>query len=82
MSDTSLAFDRDRKARWYASAGVGECWIVDLLHDEVLVMRNPGASGYEDVRAARAGKQVDMEALHGVTLDVAEILDRPPARSE
>jgi Uma2 family endonuclease len=74
VSDSSLAFDRDLKARRYASVGVLECWIVDLIHEEVLVMRRPATSGYRDVRAARVGDRIGPEALDGLDLEVAEIL--------
>jgi Uma2 family endonuclease len=74
VSDTTLAFDRDVKAPLYAASGVRECWIVDLAGDRVLVMRAPAGGGYTDVRAAQRGDHVDMEALAGVVLDVAEIL--------
>ena len=74
VSDTTLAYDRDRKAIYYANTGVRECWIVDLAGDQVLVLRAPGAAGYGDVCARHRGEQVDVEALAGVELAVADIL--------
>jgi Uma2 family endonuclease len=74
VSDTTLPYDRDRKAPYYAGAGVRECWIVDLAGDQVLVMRAPRAAGYGDIRARHRGEQIDVEALAGVKLEVADIL--------
>jgi Uma2 family endonuclease len=79
VSDTTLAFDRDRKAPYYANAGIRECWIVDLTGDQILVMRAPDDGGYRDVRALRRGQRVDIEALPSVVLEVANILDPPSA---
>lgn len=74
VSDTTLAFDRDRKAPYYARSGVLECWIVDLAGDEIVVMRSPGVGGYGDVRPFGRGDQVEVEALPDVAIDVADIL--------
>jgi Uma2 family endonuclease len=41
VSDTTLWFDRTRKSRAYARAGVAEYWIVDLVHRQLEVYRNP-----------------------------------------
>ena len=41
MSDTTLWFDRNRKARTYARAGIEEYWVVDLVHRQLEVYRQP-----------------------------------------
>jgi Uma2 family endonuclease len=81
VADTSLAFDRDTKARYYGRAGVPECWIVDLAGDQILVMRSPGAAGFTDVRQASRGEQLGVPALPGVVIDVAAVLG-PSASAE
>ena len=48
VSDSSLDFDRRRKARVYAHAGIPEYWIVNLIDRLVEVYRDPRADvGYE-----------------------------------
>jgi Uma2 family endonuclease len=74
VSETTLAYDRDRKAPYYAGAGVRECWIVDLTSDSILVCRAPGRAGYEDVQTVGRGDVLSVPGVDGLTLDVAAIL--------
>lgn len=41
VSDSSLRFDRTVKLELYAATGIPEVWVVDLLHRQVLVWRDP-----------------------------------------
>jgi len=41
ISDTTLAYDRGRKASLYARAKVADYWIVNLIHGRLEVRRNP-----------------------------------------
>ena len=41
VSDTTLRFDRQRKAAVYAKAGIADYWIVNLVDRQVEVYRNP-----------------------------------------
>jgi Uma2 family endonuclease len=77
VSETTLAYDRDRKAPYYAGAGVRECWIVDLTSDTILVCRVPGRGGYEDVQMVRPGDVLAVPGLKGVTVDVSEVFGAP-----
>lgn len=43
VSNTSLACDRDEKASLYASSGVPEYWIINLVDTQVEVHRDPVA---------------------------------------
>jgi Uma2 family endonuclease len=74
VADTTLAYDRDRKAPYYAAAGVRECWIVDIEGDQILVMRSPTDRGYADVSTLGRGDSVGVEALSDVSLAVTDIL--------
>jgi Uma2 family endonuclease len=74
VADTTLASDRDTKARHYTASGVPEVWIVDLDGDQILVMRQATEAGYAEIRALGRGDAVDVEALAGLALDVADIL--------
>jgi Uma2 family endonuclease len=78
VSDTTLAYDRDRKAPYYAVSGVPEFWIVDLERDQILVMRQPTGARYAEFSTHRRGDRVDVGALAGVALDVADVLGAQP----
>jgi Uma2 family endonuclease len=74
VSDSTLAFDRERKAATYARAGVPEYWIVDLTGDRVLVMRSPVVAAYRNVSQAGRGERLGMQALPGIEVDMDEVL--------
>ncbi|HUF85361.1 MAG TPA: Uma2 family endonuclease [Acidimicrobiia bacterium] len=71
VADTSGAWDREVKARLYARAGVPEMWVVDLDAEVVDVLRDPGPSGYAEMR--RAGRGERLEAA-GTVVEVDELL--------
>lgn len=75
VADSSLAWDRDRKAPRYAAAGIPSCWIVDLSAGEVLVLSGAGPSGYRDLHHALRGETLDVPGLSGVTIRVDDVLD-------
>jgi Uma2 family endonuclease len=74
VSETTLAYDRDRKAPYYAGAGIRECWIVDLTSNTILVGRAPCPAGYEDVQTVRRGDVLAVPGLDGVSVDVSDVL--------
>ena len=81
VSETSLAFDRGRKADLYARAGVPEYWIVDVKGATVEVRQDPGPAGYGSTRIARGGDPLTPLALAGqapAPLRAADILPRGP----
>lgn len=77
VSDTTLAFDRERKAAAYARAAVREYWIVDLTGDQMLVMREPSPAGYRHIRRLGRGDQVGVEALPDTLIEVSQVLGPP-----
>lgn len=74
VMDTSVEYDRRRKAPLYARAGVAEVWLVDIPADLVGVRREPGATGYGDVRTCRRGEALTPLAFPDVTLRVDDVL--------
>ena len=53
VADSSVGFDRGRKAPLYALAGIPEYWLVDVGGGYVEVYRQPTDGGYRDVRTLR-----------------------------
>jgi Uma2 family endonuclease len=80
VADSSLRFDRGRKARLYAAAGVPELWIANLRKEILEVYREPGPHGYSRVSTLRRGDPVAVAAFPDVVFDVADLLGPKPAR--
>lgn len=47
VADTTLNFDRKRKAVSYARAGIADYWVIDVKGEQVFVFREPGAKTYQ-----------------------------------
>jgi Uma2 family endonuclease len=82
IADSSLPQDRLTKARVYAAAAVAavpEYWIVNLRDDTVEVHRAPDAPSraYRERRIARRGERLDLAALPGAGVAVADLLPPP-----
>jgi Uma2 family endonuclease len=75
VSDTTLQKDR-AKAAVYASAGIGEYWIVNLNARTVELCSSPDGDRYAEVRTLRAGDTLRPAALVDVAIAVAEILPK------
>jgi Uma2 family endonuclease len=75
VSDTTLKKDR-RKAAMYASAGIGEYWIVNLGARTVELYVSPDHDRYAEVRTLRAGETLRPAALVDIAIAVAEILPK------
>jgi Uma2 family endonuclease len=78
VADSTLGADRLTKSRIYAAAGVPEYWIVNLRDFVVEVMRDPDPANavYRGVRVARDGDTLELAALPGARVAVAELLPK------
>jgi Uma2 family endonuclease len=74
ISDSTLKRDRI-KTGLYASAGIVECWIVNLGARAIEVYSSPDGDRYAEVRTLRPG-DVLRPAQLGLELAVAEILPK------
>lgn len=79
VASSSLPQDRLTKARIYAAADVPEYWIVNLRDGIVEVYRGPDAPSraYRERREVRRGQRIDLAALPGASVAVADILPPP-----
>lgn len=74
VSQTSLRKDRSLKADLYATAGIPEYWVVNLV-DRVLEVRDRPINGaYSRLVTLRAGDRVTLVAFPDVSFDVSAIL--------
>lgn len=81
VSDTSLVYDRGRKANLYAAFGIEDYWIINLVHRRVEVHRRPVrddtepfAHRYDDVTVFKSGDSIVPLAARGKKVAVADLL--------
>jgi Uma2 family endonuclease len=81
ISDSTLYFDTTTKAELYATAGVPEYWVVDLVHNRLLVYRDPeplpaglGATAYRTHLAFAPEQTVAPLAAPSASVKVADLL--------
>jgi Uma2 family endonuclease len=71
VAESSLNFDRGEKADLYASAGVKDYWIVNLVKKRVEVHREPRDGRYQNVESFSSGAEVRPLAFPELALPVA-----------
>jgi Uma2 family endonuclease len=74
VADSTLTFDRKTKVPLYARAGIREYWIVDLIHAEIMVHRDPERSRYRSMRAFKHGEVIAPLAFPDVSIAVTDVL--------
>jgi Uma2 family endonuclease len=74
VMDTSVEYNRRRKAPLYARAGVRELWLADIPAGVVDVLREPSADGYRDARTHRRDETLTLLAFPDVALRVDDVL--------
>jgi Uma2 family endonuclease len=77
VSDSTLAYDRTRKASLYARAGITDYWIVNLVNNQLEVRRDPRpdpSQPYGSVTTLVPPAVVNPLAAPQVSLAVADLL--------
>jgi Uma2 family endonuclease len=74
VAESSLTYDHKTKVPLYAKAGIQEYWIVDLIHREIVVHRDPSRSRYRSVQQIKPGDTIAPLAFPDVSLAVSELL--------
>lgn len=74
ISESTLTYDRTRKANLYAKAGVPEYWIVNLVDRVLEVRSDPSAGVFKSVRVLRPGESVSPLAAPAASLAVVDFL--------
>ncbi len=74
VSDSSLAYDRGRKSKIYAKAGIPEYWVVDLAKRRVHVHRKPTSGKYGRAVVVTPSGSITPLAAPGQPVRVADLL--------
>jgi Uma2 family endonuclease len=74
VSDTTLAYDRGRKAALYARAGIQEYWIVNVSRRELEVRRRPTQEGYSETRVLKESETVSTLEMSDAVIKIADLL--------
>ncbi|HEY2410392.1 MAG TPA: Uma2 family endonuclease [Polyangiaceae bacterium] len=70
VAESSLAFDRGRKARLYAESAIPEYWVVNLREGVVEVHTDPASGHYRKLVSVGPGERITLVAFPDVSLSV------------
>src|SRR5271155_5950846 len=73
VAATSLAYDRDLKARLYARHGVNELWVIDAERRQTFVHSGPGPQDWRSVVELGPNDALVSAALPGLLLRLGSI---------
>ena len=74
VSESSLAFDRGKKLRLYASCAVPEYWIVNLPERCIEVYTGPSPGAYAHCERYEHGQAIRLNGFPDVVIAVADVL--------
>jgi len=77
VSDTTLRLDRGRKQAAYARSGVQEYWIINLLHRQVEVHRDPSGARYLSVTIYSDSDAITPLTAPDASVPVSDLLPPP-----
>ena len=80
VSHTTLTKDTTDKARIYAQSGVQEYWVADVSSRQMIVYREPSATGYNSILTLKADAQLATLAYPDAKIRVGDLF--PPAESQ
>ena len=73
MAETSLAYDRGKKAALYAEAGIPEYWVADTEGEAIEVNREPDGQRYRQSTRLTGAATVNLVAFPDVAVPLTEI---------
>ncbi|MBC8049583.1 MAG: Uma2 family endonuclease [Chitinophagales bacterium] len=73
IADTSLRYDKKRKASIYAHYGIKEYWVVDAMTLTTQIFKEPSAEGYMKIEDIAAGDLLTPEAASSIAVRLADL---------
>ncbi len=74
ISENSLEKDLTLKADLYAQAKIPEYWVVNLVEDTLVVLRDPSSDGFQTRRTLKRGARIAPLSFREVEVTVDELL--------
>ena len=74
VSESSLAMDRGKKLRLYASCGVPEYWVVNLPERCIEVYTQPSPGAYAKLERYERGQSITLLTFPDVSVSVSDVL--------
>ena len=73
ISDTTLAYDRETKAKAYSRNGIQQYLLLNLQNETLENFREPDADGYQFKRTLRKGDSLNLVAFPDIEINVDEL---------
>jgi Uma2 family endonuclease len=73
IATSNPAWDLGEMLRLYATAGIGEYWVVDLKKCRIRQMWSPQGEAYGEGREVRFGERIEAATIAGLAVDTAGI---------
>lgn len=77
VADASLRYDRERKGRVYAQAGIPEYWLVDVQAGHVEQHSQPSSTGYRLIRIVPREADIESVSIPALRIAVSSFLPLP-----
>jgi len=74
VSESSLAMDRGKKLRLYASCAVPEYWVVNLSESCIEVYTGPSPGEYSKLERYERGQAIQLLAFPEISVSVSDVL--------
>ncbi len=74
ISDTTLAYDREDKARAYSRSGIQQYLLLNLQNETIEDYREPSPDGYQFKRTHRSGDALNLVAFPEIEIEVVNLL--------
>lgn len=78
VADSSFKFDREIKSKSYASGGIRDYWVLDVINRQLHVFREPGEEGYHTEVILDENAVVSPLEFPDLQISVVQML--PPVR--
>lgn len=77
VADSSREFDLGEKRLYYATRGIAELWILDLVENRVEISTGPSFRGYANNRVVGHGETAICQAVPEVAIAVSALFPGP-----